>query len=246
MMGDMAGHMMVFLMNMAIKDRDVRMLQQNLGRLRTIGSRPIPPRVKIEQRPMGEYDDSRVRILLAQIVVQPLQLHIAQSGARIGDVVQDDKVNALVIKSVMGWTEKFLKRFALIQRAVTAATRNPSSTKRAICFLPPVKKSQRLASALNRLAYAERTRGVSRSGSTEKETNLKRIAWDYLEEKLEDSCTCVQSLIDGYMNCELDAAGDSETGCALSAPRATTSSVRMHSAYFNARADLQKTLAPRM
>jgi hypothetical protein len=47
----------------------------------------------------------------------------------------------------------------------------------ALILLPPVKNNQRLASALNQPAYCDKTRGVSRSGSMEKETNSRSLSF---------------------------------------------------------------------
>jgi len=69
--------MVIFLMDMAVKDSYVGVLKEYLGCLCSVGGSPVPLRLKIEQRPMGEYDDFRIRFLLAEILLQPLQLRVA-------------------------------------------------------------------------------------------------------------------------------------------------------------------------
>ena len=48
MMGDVARHVMVFLMDMAVKDRYVGVLKEYLGCLCSVSGSPVPLRIKIE------------------------------------------------------------------------------------------------------------------------------------------------------------------------------------------------------
>ena len=48
MMGDVTGHVMMFLMNMAVKHGDVLVRHQHIDGLGAVTRRPIPLRVKVE------------------------------------------------------------------------------------------------------------------------------------------------------------------------------------------------------
>ena len=63
-MGDMTRHVMVLLMDMAVKNRHIGLLHENFCRLRAVRSCPVPLRIEIKQRPMSKHDDFRVRFLL--------------------------------------------------------------------------------------------------------------------------------------------------------------------------------------
>ena len=111
-MGDVARHAMMFLVDVAIKDRHVRMREQNFDGLGAVARRPVPLGVKIEQRPVGEYDDTGVAGLGREVGGYPRELFGANRTRWIRDIVEHQEVHALVIERVMRRSEKFLERLA--------------------------------------------------------------------------------------------------------------------------------------
>jgi hypothetical protein len=91
-------------------------------------------------------------------------------------------LGAVQIIAEMRWQVTFIEQcdddHMLARTALRAMWRCFLSRElQALILLPPVKNNQRLASALNRPAYCDKTRGVSRSGSMEKETNSRSLSF---------------------------------------------------------------------
>ena len=74
MVWNMRCHMMVFLMNMAVKHGDIAERHQQFDRFRAVARRPIPARRKIKQRSMSEDHQLRIFIQRGKMFLQPLQL----------------------------------------------------------------------------------------------------------------------------------------------------------------------------
>ena len=120
-MRDVARHLVMLLVDVAVEHGDIRMGHQQLDRLRTVARRPIPLWIKVEQRTMRENDDRRVPLLHAQISLQPGQLRLADPRGRIRDVVQRDEMHALVVEAVMRRPEELGPRFAAVERCIMLA-----------------------------------------------------------------------------------------------------------------------------
>src|SRR5215831_20995860 len=120
-MGDVPGHLVMLLMNVAVENRDVAMGKKQVDRLRAVASGPVPLRIKIEEWTMGEHDDVRVRGLPGEVRREPLQLLVSDQRAWVGHVVDGDEVHAFVIEGVMGGSEEFLKSLPVIKRGIVLA-----------------------------------------------------------------------------------------------------------------------------
>src|SRR5262245_39902561 len=114
----MAGHVMMFLMNMPVEDRNVLMRHQGINNSGAIAGRPIPIRVEIEQRTVSKHYDWRVLLQFLEVLLQPLDLRFADGGLRVRDVIESDEMHALVIEGIVGVAEMFLIHFATIERGV--------------------------------------------------------------------------------------------------------------------------------
>src|SRR5215470_8923307 len=117
-MRDVAGHVVVFLMNVTVEDRDVLVRHQGIDDGRRVAGRPVPLWVEIEEWPMGERHDGRVAFQLPEVRLQPLELRLADDSFRVRDIIQHYEMHALVIEGVMKIAEKFLISFAPIERRV--------------------------------------------------------------------------------------------------------------------------------
>ena len=63
---------------------------------------------------MSKYDDRRLGRLALEVRGEPRELFVSDLRARIGDVVEDDEMNALVVECVMRLAEELLKRLAVV------------------------------------------------------------------------------------------------------------------------------------
>ena len=117
----MPGHLVVLLMDVAVEHRHIAVRHEQLDRFGAVACGPVPLRGQIEQRAVREDDDAGIFGLLLQVLGQPGQLHRAQAGAGIADVVEHDAVHALVFKGVVGGAEELLEGLAVVQRSVVLA-----------------------------------------------------------------------------------------------------------------------------
>src|SRR5262245_62766220 len=117
-MRDMAGHVMMFLMNVTVEDRDFLIRRQGIDDGRRVAGRPIPLRVEIEEWPVGERHNGRVALQLPEVRLQPFELRFADDSFRVRDIIQRYEMHALVIEGVMKIAEKFLIGFATVERSV--------------------------------------------------------------------------------------------------------------------------------
>src|SRR5476649_718505 len=121
MMGDVAGHVVVLLMDVAVEHHDVLVRHQQVDRLGAVGRGPVPVRHQVEQRAVGQHDDAVVGLALLEVGGQPRELLVAQLGARVGDVVERDEVHALVVERVVRRAKELLEGGALVERGVVLA-----------------------------------------------------------------------------------------------------------------------------
>ena len=124
-MGNVARLVMVLLMDMSVKDRQILIGPHNLDGLVAIPGRPIPFRRKVEQGAMRQHDDRRILFMSGEIGTKPLELCITDLRPRIRNVVHRDKMHAPVIKRVVGRPEEFPERGAIVERRVMLAGKKP-------------------------------------------------------------------------------------------------------------------------
>src|SRR5581483_11075946 len=100
--GDVALHLLHYLMNVAVKHCDGPEAFEHRERLLAVLSRPAPVGIQRPQRNMGEDDDRRTRGPCAEIVGEPGKLRIAELADPLqrGAVVQADEMHAFVIETV--------------------------------------------------------------------------------------------------------------------------------------------------
>ena len=118
-MRNVAGHMVMLLMNVAVEDRDIWKRHETLDHGHSIASRPVPLRIEIEQRTMRQRHDGRLAFQLLEVCLQPFELRFADDRLRIGDVVKGDEMHALVIEGVVKISKEFLVGFTTVKRSVS-------------------------------------------------------------------------------------------------------------------------------
>src|SRR5579883_951161 len=121
MMGDMARHVVMLLVDVAVEHHDVLVGHHDVDRLGAVGRGPVPVRHQVEQRAMGEHHDAVVRLALLEVGREPGELLVAQLRRRIGDVVEGDEVHALVVEGPVRVPEELLERLTLVERGVVLA-----------------------------------------------------------------------------------------------------------------------------
>src|SRR6266498_1332761 len=114
-MRDVAGHVVMFLMNVAVEDRDVLIRRQGVDDGRRVAGRPIPLRVEIEEWRVGERNDWRVAFQLLEVRLQPLELRLVDDSFRVRAIIQPYETHAPVIGAVTKSPEKSLLRSAPIE-----------------------------------------------------------------------------------------------------------------------------------
>src|SRR5476649_786908 len=97
MMGDMARHMVVLLVDVAVEHHDVLVRHQQVDRLGAVGRGPVPVRHQVEQRAMGQHDNAVVGLALLEVGGEPRELLVAQLRARVEDVVEGDEDRKSVV-----------------------------------------------------------------------------------------------------------------------------------------------------
>ena len=120
-MRNVARLVMVLLVDMAVKNRQVLIGHQDLDGLVAIAGCPIPFRRKVKQGSVRQHDDRRILVVLGKIGTKPLKLCIADLRTRIRDVVHCDEMHSLVIEREIGRPEEFLEGSATVERRVMLA-----------------------------------------------------------------------------------------------------------------------------
>jgi len=118
MVPDLFGLMMVFLVDVSIKDRDIGVRLEQLYCFGSVSSVPIPFRIQVEQRTMSENHDPRILVKLFQIVIPPPQLQLSNIRARVRNVIKDNEVNSFMIKGIIGFSEELFEGLPLIQAGI--------------------------------------------------------------------------------------------------------------------------------
>jgi hypothetical protein len=121
MMSDVACHVVVLLVDMAIEHHDVLVRHQEIDRLGAVCGRPVPLWIQVEQRPVRQHHDAVVGLALLEIGRQPGELLVAELGARIGNIVEYDEMHALVVERVVQGAEELLIGLALVERGIVLA-----------------------------------------------------------------------------------------------------------------------------
>ncbi len=121
MMRDVPGHLVVLLVDVAVEHRHVRVRHQQVDHLCAVARGPVPLRIEIEQRPVREHHDGRMRGHRAQVRRQPCQLRLAHARGRVRHVVDGDEMHALVIEGVVCAAEQFAVGGTVVQRSVVLA-----------------------------------------------------------------------------------------------------------------------------
>ncbi len=121
MVRDLAGHLVVFLVDVAEEHGGVLVRREDVDRLGAVLGRPVPLRIEVEQRTVGEHDDRGRFVEARQVGMQPFQLVLADETVRIRDVVQRDEMHALVVEAVVPVAEHLLVHLAVVQARVVLA-----------------------------------------------------------------------------------------------------------------------------
>src|SRR6478736_2193752 len=81
---DVPGHVVVFLVDVAIEHGDVLERHQHLDCLGAVARRPVPLGREVEERPVREHHDARVLGLRREILREPSELLVADARGGIG------------------------------------------------------------------------------------------------------------------------------------------------------------------
>jgi hypothetical protein len=84
---------------------------------------PVPVRGEVEERAVGQNDDRLLARQPFQVLAQPANLRVAENGLRVGDIVEHDETDALVVERV-------------VQVAEVLAGRSPGSSDASCSPLP--------------------------------------------------------------------------------------------------------------
>ena len=121
-MGDVARHVVVLLVDVAVEHHDVLVGHQELDRLGAVGASSSPNRGCRSNSGRCVSTTMRSSALRCfEVGGEPGELLVAQLGGRIGDVVEGDEVHALVVERVVGGAEELLEGLALVERGVVLA-----------------------------------------------------------------------------------------------------------------------------
>ena len=107
-------------MDVAVEHRRLERLQE-VERLVSVRRPPAPRPVQLEQRAMREHDHRRSGLELLQIGGEPGDLGVAELLVRVGRVVENDDVIALVVEGVVQLAEELLIRVAAVFLRVVIA-----------------------------------------------------------------------------------------------------------------------------
>ena len=116
--GNVARHEVMFLMNVAVEDSDARERLKHLDHGGSIPGAPLPIRIQVKERSVREHDDARRRVQADQVLFQPPELLFAEEAAWVRDVIEDDEVNAAMIKRVVRRAEQALVNAAEVESRI--------------------------------------------------------------------------------------------------------------------------------
>jgi hypothetical protein len=108
----------VLAVDVAVEDGDVLEWVEQLHHRVAIAGEPLPLRLEIEERPVGEDDDGGSPGEARQVLSQPGQAGRAHLGPRPRDVVDGDEVHPLVIEGVAGLPEELAEERAAVEAGV--------------------------------------------------------------------------------------------------------------------------------
>src|ERR1700684_3016748 len=100
-MGNMAGHEMMLVMNVAVKAGDALIWHQDIQYRFSVLCSPVPLRVQVKEWAVGQDHDWGVWFYPLQICLNPTNLCVSNHGGRVVDIVQEHEMHALVIKAVV-------------------------------------------------------------------------------------------------------------------------------------------------
>src|SRR6266508_836576 len=118
MMRDMPCHLVMFLMDVSVQDRDVLVRHEEVYGLGPIAGPPVPIWIEIEERAMGQNNDPGIDVQFFQFTAQPQQLSIPDARRWIRDIVQGDEMHTFVVESISGISETFLECLAVVQAGI--------------------------------------------------------------------------------------------------------------------------------
>ena len=111
---DVPGRVVMLLVDVPVEDGHIGEWKQQIDRLLRVARRPIPLRIQIEEGRCARHDDPRVGLELREVVLEPRDLRITKYRGGVGDVVQRDEVDPLVVEGVMHLSEDLLIDLPLV------------------------------------------------------------------------------------------------------------------------------------
>src|SRR6185369_7463031 len=120
-MQHVAVRMRDLLMYMAVEDGDVAERPQQGDRIRSVRREPVPVALQVEERPMRQNHERRLRVVGFEIGSQPIELGFAERTLGIGYIVESDEMKVLVVEALIERAESLLKRRAAIGTGIMLA-----------------------------------------------------------------------------------------------------------------------------
>jgi len=120
MMGDIAGHLVVLPEDVTVRIQVTWGNGAGRRSQRRCRGSPNPTRIEIEQRPMGEHDDRRLRSAVSDRTSARRSGH-RPPWPRIGDIVERDEMHAFVIEGVVGSGRRTAGRLRLVEGGIVLA-----------------------------------------------------------------------------------------------------------------------------
>src|SRR5262245_44439139 len=118
---DPSGRVVVLLVDVAVEDGHVLVRGEHVDHLGAIARRPVPRRIEIEERPVREHDHRHLLVDPGEVRTDPGDLLVADDRLRVGDVVEHQEVDALVVERAAQGAEQLLVGLAAVQRGVVLA-----------------------------------------------------------------------------------------------------------------------------
>src|SRR5262245_17467856 len=118
---DPSGRVVVLLVDVAVEDGHVLVRGEHVDHLGAIARRPVPGGIEIEERPVREHDHRHLLVDPGEVRTDPGDLLVADDRLRVGDVVEHQEVDALVVERAAQGAEQLLVGLAAVQRGVVLA-----------------------------------------------------------------------------------------------------------------------------